>query len=50
MWLDKDGSLLLLGYCGIWRSRDGVAFERVPEDDGAEGDEDAAGDQSSGST
>jgi hypothetical protein len=38
MWLDKDGSLLLLGYCGIWRSRDGITFEQVPEaeeDDGS---------------
>ena len=46
-------SSLLLGYCGIWRSRDGVGFERVPEGDeeetGGEAD-DASGGHSSGST
>jgi hypothetical protein len=66
MWLDKEGALLLLGYCGIWRSRDGIFFEQVPEaeeDDGSapirlstdvdldDGDlQPPAGDQSSGST
>lgn len=40
LWLDAHGALLLLGYCGIWRSSDGIAFERVEEaadDDGAGG-------------
>ncbi len=33
LWLDKHGALLLLGYCGIWSSRDGIAFERVADEE-----------------
>ncbi len=29
LWLDRDRSVLLLGYAGIWRSLDGVGFTAV---------------------
>ncbi len=52
LWLDRDGKLLLLGYCGIWSSRDGVAFERVAEEElpTTSPDDAEVDDQSSGIT